>query len=152
MARSRGINPAARARFQAALGAYSGTYAIEEERQRERDLNISRSEREFPSQYMTPIVYVPNDDHDPSESSRVKAFRFVSNMSPDDRLAGERYGTVFVRFIKYDTPWKYTGVPQSVYESFASSRSKGKFINSTLNRYSYARATQDEVQAFFKDI
>ena len=151
MARRRGLDGAARARFQAALGAYSGTYAIEDERQREREAE-SRSAREFPSQYMTPIVYIPDDDHDPSESSRVRAFRFVSNAGPDERLAGERYGTIYVRFIKYDTPWKYTGVPQSVYEAFASSRSKGKYINSVLNRFPYARATADEISAFFRDI
>jgi hypothetical protein len=141
-----GLSQESRARIADALGQYTGTYAIEAERRRERE----KREREFPNQYLTPIQYIPNDEHDPSESSRVRAFRFVTSANPGEEVLGDRYGTIFVRFIKYDTPWKYTNVPLSVYEAFASTRSKGKFINSVLNNYPYGRATGDEVAAYFQ--
>lgn len=147
MARRRaGISQQARERISAALGVYTGTYAIEEEQQRRRQ----RREQEFANQYLSPIQYIPNDDHSPSESSRVRAFRFVTSAEPGEEVLGDRYGTIFVRFIKYDTPWKYSNVPLSVYEAFAASRSKGKFINSVLNNYPYGRATGDELAAYFQ--
>jgi hypothetical protein len=146
MARVRGISPKARERISTALGLYTGTYAIEEEQRRRRQLR----EQEFPNQHLTPIQYVPNDEHDPNESSRVRAFRFVTAAEPDEKVLGDRYGTVFVRFIKHDTPWKYSNVPLSVYEAFSASRSKGRFINSVLNNYPYGRATGDELAAYFQ--
>jgi hypothetical protein len=53
-----------------------------------------------------------------------------------------------VKFIKYSTPWVYEGVSSAVFEAFASSPSKGKFINSTLNYTKYRRATPSEARQY----
>jgi hypothetical protein len=47
---------------------------------------------------------------------------------------------LFVRFVKPEgqgTPWVYENVPESVFEQFQRSSSKGKFVNEVLNRYPY---------------
>lgn len=60
-------------------------------------------------------------------SSRVRAYRYD--------FANQ---TLQVRFHKYDDAYEYYGVPTAVYASFDSSPSKGRFINSTLNSFTYA--------------
>ena len=51
---------------------------------------------------------------------------------------------LWVRFVKYETPWVYRGVSETVFAAFDSSESKGKYINSTLNYTDYRRATWEE--------
>jgi hypothetical protein len=67
------------------------------------------------------------------DSSRIRAYEY-------DYSAQE----LRVRFVKYDTPWIYEGVSSALYEAFASSPSKGKFVNSTLNYTKYRQATPGE--------
>lgn len=56
---------------------------------------------------------------------------------------------LWVRFKKYETPWVYRGVGETVFAAFDSSDSKGKYINSTLNYTDYRRARQKEVETKF---
>ena len=53
-------------------------------------------------------------------------------------------GELWVRFKKYETPWVYRGVSETVFAAFDSTESKGKYINSTLNYTDYRRATPTE--------
>lgn len=75
------------------------------------------------------------------DSSRVKAYQYDYTT-----------GTLRVRFHNYNTPWVYEDVPTSVFQAFASSDSKGKYINSTLNYMAYRRATPEEVAQYFQDV
>lgn len=156
-----GMSDAARQRIRQTVneGQYSGTLPMERERARK----AAGEAPEFPTTTLTdisPWVY-PGKNHPPDESTRVQAFKFVANTSIEDMddspyaramFGGSRYGTIFVRFIKYGTPWRYSNVPQTVYEQFFASPSKGKFINSTLNNYPYGRVTGDEYSAYFDDM
>lgn len=158
--RGTGISKAGRERINAALTLYSGTENIEEEKRRKRE-NLERAQT-------TPMTVIPYDpattyQHPPSESSRVQAYKYVryndGSISEEDRrtgmgaiIGGTIYGTLFVRFARAQTPWKYMNVPQNIYEAFASSQSKGRFINSTLNSFPYSKATPDEVATYFSDM
>lgn len=158
--RGSGIGSSARERISSALTLYSGTENIEEEKRRQRE-NLERAQAE-------PLTVIPWDpattyQHPPSESSRVRAYKYVryndGTMTEDERrtgvgavIGGQIYGTLFVRFARADTPWKYMNVPQNIYEAFAASQSKGRFINSTLNSFPYSRATPDEVATYFTDL
>lgn len=158
--RGTGINKDARSRISAALTLYSGTESIEEEKRRRRE-NL---ERAVPTD-MTVIPYDPETTytHAPSESSRVQAYKYVKygeELTEEERrrtgvgsvIGGQIYGTLFVRFARAQTPWKYMNVPQNIYESFAATQSKGRFIKSTLDRFPYSRATADEVATYFTDM
>lgn len=153
MARKGGIGPRGRKLWSEAsesAGTYTGTERIQQERNR---ISEGRG-AEFPTTHLTdisPWVY-PGVDHPKDESTRVAAFKFIANTEEDDAFLGNRYGTIFVKFIKHGTPWKYANVPQNVYDSFFSSKSKGKFINSALNNYPYGRVTGDEYDAYFNDM
>lgn len=160
-ARRGGMSDAARQRIRQpnAGGQYSGTLPMERERARK----AAGEAPEFPTTTLTdisPWVY-PGKNHPPDESTRVQAFKFVANTSADDveegaypraLFGGNRYGTIFVRFIKHGTPWRYSNVPQPVYEQFYASPSKGKFINDVLNKFPYGRVTGDEYSAYFDDM
>lgn len=150
MAPRRGINPARLEQFRGTQGQYSGTLPIERERAR----RAAGEAAEFPTTSLkdiSPWVY-PGKNHPPDESTRVQAFKFVANTESDEKFMGNRYGTIFVRFIKHGTPWRYSNVPQNVYEQFHASPSKGKFINSTLNNFPYGRVTGDEYSFYFDDM
>ena len=67
-----------------------------------------------------------------ANSTRVDSYRYVPNNPEDDSDSG--LGTLYVRFIKKGTKWKYDNVSKGVYEAFSTDGvSKGRFINSTLN-------------------
>jgi hypothetical protein len=148
-----GIGGQGRQRIEAALTYYVGSQSIKNERERDKTLEDERSSRFRPSSLDDISPWYPEQQHGSNESSRVLKFKFVPSATEDEKLLGTRYGTVFVRFIKNKTPWKYMNVPLNVYESFAASPSKGKFINQVLNNYSYSRVTApDELSTYFTDI
>ena len=147
MARRRGMSPDAAARFRdSSTGTYTGTRRIEQERERVR---LGESER-YPTTPLKDISpWYPGQNHPPDESSRVQAFKFVPSV---EKGFGNVYGTVFVSFIKNETPWKYTDIPETTYQAFFASPSKGRFINTTLNQYPYGRVSGDELSAYFSDM
>jgi hypothetical protein len=92
----------------------------------------------------------PEDNYGqgPSRSTRVAAHKFVPNPAEQKYLLGRagvssksanNLGTVYVKFHKRGDTYKYSHVPESVYNSFANSNSKGRFINDFLNSYKYGR-------------
>jgi hypothetical protein len=139
-----GLSKSAKERFAEGLNYYSGQYAIEEERVRNRV-----NETKFKSSDMIPIQWDPNTTyyHPPDESSRVEAFRYVATDGQPGAIGYS--GILFVRFIKNGTPWKYLNVPEHVYQAFASAQSKGRYINSVLNNFPNSRASGDEQSTFF---
>lgn len=93
----------------------------------------------------------PEDNYGqgPDRSTRVAAHKFVPH--PAERkylteraglrsVGGNTLGTVYVKFHKRGDVYKYSHVPESVYNSFANSNSKGRFINDFLDSYKYSRA------------
>lgn len=136
-----GLGSSSRQRLTEGLNYYTGQYAIQEERQRQR------KNEGYQSTDLAPIKWDPNTTyyHPPDESSRVESFRYVAQNAD----AGGFTGTLFVRFIKYGTGWKYLNVPEHIYQSFASAQSKGRYINSVLNSFTNSRATTDEESTFF---
>jgi hypothetical protein len=92
----------------------------------------------------------PEDNYGqgPDRSTRVAAHKFVPHPAEKKYLldrAGVRdkstnnLGTVYVKFHKRGDTYKYSHVPESIYNSFANSNSKGRFINDFLNAYKYGR-------------
>jgi hypothetical protein len=92
----------------------------------------------------------PEDNYGqgPDRSTRVAAHKFVPHPAEQRYLldrAGVRsksandLGTVYVKFHKRGDTYKYSHVPESIYNSFANSNSKGRFINDFLNAYKYGR-------------
>jgi len=147
-----GIGGQGRQRIEAALTYYTGTQQIETERRRQKNLEEERDTR-FSSEKLGDIrPWYPEQQHGPKESSRVLSFKFVPSAAEGEEILGTRYGTVFVRFFKNNTPWKYMNVPLYIYESFAASPSKGKYINQVLNNYPYSRVTGDELSTYFTDL
>jgi hypothetical protein len=67
----------------------------------------------------------------PFSSSRVSQGRYDSGL--------QQVHVVF----KDGTPWVYDGVPKNVWRNFRRSASPGRFINRTLNDFSYWRGSFD---------
>lgn len=97
----------------------------------------------------------PKDNYGqgPGRSTRVASHKFVPH-SPDRGYLIEKagvathtntLGTVYVKFQPHlngsraNDVYKYSHVPESVYNNFANSNSKGRFINQFLNNYKYGR-------------
>lgn len=74
-------------------------------------------------------------------SSRVRAYQYDFDKQQ-----------IRVRFHKYDTPWVYEGVPETLFQAFDTAPSKGKYINSTLNYATHRRASAEEVIHYFNDV
>jgi hypothetical protein len=92
----------------------------------------------------------PKDNYGqgPGLSTRVSAHKFVPNPAEQSYLldragvsskSANTLGTVYVKFHKRGDTYKYSHVPESVYNSFSNSNSKGRFINQFLNSYKYGR-------------
>jgi hypothetical protein len=90
----------------------------------------------------------PKDNYGqgPSRSTRVAAHKFVPHERERESLmekAGARgptntLGTVYVKFQRpgrMGQVWKYEHVPESIYDSFSNSTSKGRYINQQLNTF-----------------
>lgn len=101
------------------------TFDVEEERARQR----TGTEMSFPVEF--------------PDSERVQAYRYV----PGEDLY---YGNLYVRFVKYGTPWVYYNVPVGVYQAFTTSPSKGQFINTTLNSFPHGHASPVDEDTFFQ--
>lgn len=65
----------------------------------------------------------------PKFSTRVKRHLFVPDSPKDLNRLVPGLGTVYVHFHKYDDVYAYYNVPFNVYQDFARSTSKGRFIN-----------------------
>lgn len=145
--RKAGLNPAARQRIREGLNFYTSQFAIDEERSRQmaNEQRFKSTEQEF-------IKWDPNTtySHGPSQSSRVKSFRFVAM----DGIPGAVgfIGTLFVEFWpKGDgsgARYKYMNVPENVFQAFANTQSKGRYINAVLNNFNYSPVTGGE-EIFF---
>ena len=92
----------------------------------------------------------PEDNYGqgPDLSTRVAAHKFIPHEAEKQYLTNRAgltnipkntLGTVYVKFHKRGDIYKYSHVPESVYNSFANSTSKGRFINQYLNNYKYGR-------------
>jgi hypothetical protein len=79
-------------------------------------------------------------------STRCQAFKFV----PYPEMNG--VGNLYMRFIKYGTPWVYRDVPEGTYYAFASAPSKGRAVNTILNPYSAGEPSSDEYEMYFTDM
>ena len=78
----------------------------------------------------------------PAGSTRLCSHKFVIDQPMFD-LYGTKMGYVLVRFHKNGRrgpDWVYGPVDVAIYQQFASSSSKGHFINTTLNGYGYRPA------------
>lgn len=96
-------------------------------------------EQRIRTQYVQPLEDKPeNYGQGPGKSTRVIMHRFVPNREEGlGQMVPSTHGVVFVGFQKRNDVYAYYDVPYSVYQSFAMSNSKGRFINSTLNNYDY---------------
>jgi hypothetical protein len=130
--------------FSKGLSYHLSQFEIDEQRYRDQ-----ANENRFQPSDMIPIHWDPNTTyyHAADESSRVESFRYQAT----DGLPGAigYSGTLFVRFIKGSTPWKYLNVPEHIYQAFASAQSKGRYINSVLNNFPNSRASAGEEGKFF---
>ena len=69
-------------------------------------------------------------------------------------LYGMKTGYILVRFHKNGKKgpdWVYGPVSVDVYQQFAASNSKGRFINTTLNGYGYRPASETPYADQFSD-
>lgn len=87
----------------------------------------------------------------PMYSTRVVKHRFVPNPREDGGARLNRLipglGTVYIKFQKRGDVYAYYNVPLNVYEDFARSSSKGKFINENYpfnDRGSYRNLNGDD--------
>ncbi len=83
-------------------------------------------------------------------STRVFSYRYVPHDPNDSTDAG--LGTLYVQFHKRDDRYQYDNVEHGTFAAFATDGvSKGKFINSTLNHYTYRKIVgkEDRSQIFF---
>lgn len=102
----------------------------------------------------------PKDNYGqgPSRSTRVAFHKFVPNLMGRAGIkGGSTLGTVYVRFQpnmqgkRANDVYKYKNVPENVYNQFAQSNSKGRFINTFLNNYPYSRTSTREDRYHVQD-
>lgn len=84
----------------------------------------------------------------PGASTRVQMHSFEPNYLLSDyekAYQGQEptviKGTVYVQFWKKNSTYAYTNVPKDIYDAFARSTSKGKYINTTLNQFNYFKVS-----------
>lgn len=89
----------------------------------------------------------------PAGSTRMCSHKFILDQ-PMFSLYGMKMGYILVRFHKNGKKgpdWVYGPVSVDVYQAFAASNSKGKFINTTLNGYGYRPASETPYADQFND-
>ncbi len=135
-----------------------------------------RIEREEQAGFEFDVQYVadakpPKDNYGqgPNSSTRVASHKFVPRLGPTLREGqtseigtksrrGTALGTIYVRFqpktsgARANDIYKYNNVPETVYEQFSQSRSKGRFINTHLNKYPYSRVGSREDRYHGRDL
>ncbi len=143
-----GLSSSARARIAEGLNYYTGQYAIDEERARQK-----ANDKTFTTTQQTYIEWDPNTtySHGPGESSRVKSFRFVALDGTPGAIGYT--GTLFVEFWPKKqggagAKYKYMNVPEHIFQSFANAQSKGRYINAVLNNFNYGEAMGNETIFF----
>jgi hypothetical protein len=97
-----------------------------------------------------PVELAEEYGQGPDRSTRVAAHKFVPfTTGGDGRLMRRTQGNLGSIYVRFQRPWNgidiyvYKNVPESVYDRFSGSSSKGKFINDVLNTYPYAPAQTD---------
>lgn len=123
-------------------------------RVKSQDVPTEGEEGNTPIDYGTQYVgdaRPPKDNYGqgPDLSTRVAAHKFVPHPAEKQYLLAKSgvsqgygtnvIGTVYVKFHKRGDVYKYQHVPESIYDNFANSTSKGRFINQFLNSYKYSR-------------
>jgi hypothetical protein len=134
-----------------------------------------RVEREEQAGLEFDVQYVddakpPKDNYGqgPNASTRVASHKFVPRVgtSVGEGTAtvgtlsrrGTPLGTVYVKFqpkisgARANDVYRYNNVPETVYEQFSQSRSKGRFINTHLNKYPYSRVGSREDRYHARDL
>jgi isoleucyl-tRNA synthetase len=89
----------------------------------------------FASLYENDMIY---------RSHKVVAYSYplqspLSNSEESQNYKDVTTKTVYVKFNKRGDIYRYNHVPESIYNNFANSNSKGRFINDFLNSYRYSR-------------
>ena len=86
----------------------------------------------------------------PDRSTLVAGHKFVHIATATEgrllRRAQGNLGTVYVKFQRpgrMGATYKYNRVPDTIYQMFAQSNSKGRFINDYLNKYTYEPSDGD---------
>ncbi len=107
---------------------------------------------EVPTEYVEDAK-PPKDNYGqgPRRSTRVAVHKFVPNkLEQAGVVTPQTLGSVYVRFQPHingkhgNDIWRYKNVPKTVYDSFANSNSKGRFINTHLNGYPKGRISSRE--------
>lgn len=103
----------------------------------------------------------PKDNYGqgPGKSTRVAAHKFVPSLSKRAGVkGGSTLGTVYVKFqpkmngTRANDIYRYRSVPESVYQQFAQSNSKGRFIKDFLDAYPYSRINTREDRYHARDL
>ena len=121
--------------------AGSATFSFSIEREKER--------QELGPEEEQPAGHIPPQQNGVDfNSTRVDWYRYVPNDPNDMTDAG--LGTIFMRFIKRGDQYRYDSVPFAVYAAMTGQGvSRGKFVNSTLNHYPYAKIGKDDASGVF---
>ena len=120
-------------------GSASYSFAIDREKNRQE----LGADEEQPSGYIP-----PQHNGVDFNSTRVEWYRYVPNDPNDMTDAG--LGTIFMRFIKRGDQYRYDSIPFAVYAAMTGQGvSRGKFVNSTLNHYPYAKIGKDDASGVF---
>lgn len=127
---------------------------------------IPGAEKEWRKDSGRPVEFVEdakppkyNYGQGPERSTRVAAHKFVPNLTARAGIPGiEVMGTVYVRFQpnmqgkRANDMWEYRNVPQSIYDDFSNSNSKGRFINTHLNSYPKGRVKSRDGRFHIQDL
>ncbi len=121
--------------------AGSATYSFSIEREKERQERGPEEDQ--------PTGFIPPQQNGVDfNSTRVDWYRYVPNDPNDMTDAG--LGTIFMRFIKRGDQYRYDSIPFAVYAAMTGQGvSRGKFVNSTLNHYPYAKIGKDDAAGLF---
>ena len=144
MAKPRGINPAAKARISAALTSAikDSEESFAKSSQQTKDVVFGEKERFDPWEAATPGY----DNATPSmlgentggqDSTRVTYCQYFFDKDTS-------VGNMYVKFRRAESQYVYINVPVYAAKSFYDALSKGKTINSGLERYLYSKSADGD--------